>query len=221
MVSGVSFKRFLVGTSMAVALLGIYRQWLSNESVNHTVIGKNNTVLFMVNSEPGLSNVFVATAHALLEQYPHIQIHFASFPPIASQLARVSSHARKQSPAARDITLHQLSTPSYYNCTVRSGRTMKTAVSPPGLAGIAQTAKDIQFYISPWTAEEHFIMYQELDTIINKTDPAVIVLDTLLRPAVDITRDRNRLHSIISPNTLIDNFPTHQPLGGMFWKYPA
>ncbi|KAI0146096.1 hypothetical protein GGR57DRAFT_494349 [Xylariaceae sp. FL1272] len=172
-------------------------------------------VALLAASEPGLSNVFVATAHALLERHPYIHVHFASFPKIAPQLARISSHARKTSPAARHIVLHTLSAPTYTDCTVRSGRTMRTAVTRPGLDGILQTAKDMQFYISPWTGPEHLTIYRELDHVIESLDPAVIVLDTLLRPAVDVTRDRNRLHSIISPNTLIDNFPTHQPWGGI------
>ncbi|KAI1848036.1 hypothetical protein JX266_006149 [Neoarthrinium moseri] len=98
---------------------------------------------------------------------------------------------------------------------------MSSAVSPPGIAGIKQLCKDIQFWVSPWSGDEHLALYQEINNLIGQVDPAVVVLDTLLRPAIDATRDRNWQHIIMSPNTVIDNFPMEQPWGGMFWKYPA
>ncbi|KAI1861171.1 hypothetical protein JX265_009790 [Neoarthrinium moseri] len=91
---------------------------------------------------------------------------------------------------------------------------------PPGLGGIDQICRDIQFYISPWSGEDHYVLYHRLVDIIDQVDPAVVVLDTVFRPGIDATRERKRLHAFISPNTLIDNFAMDQPWGSMFWKYP-
>jgi hypothetical protein len=89
------------------------------------------------------------------------------------------------------------------------------------MAGIDHLCEDMQLWISPWSAEDHFSLYQEMQAIINDVDPAVVVLDTLFRPGIDAARDMNRLHAIISPNSVVDNFLGDQPYGSMFWKYPA
>ncbi len=56
-----------------------------------TVQGKNGTVLFFINTEYGLSNVHLATTGALLEKHPGIDVHIASFPRLASKVAKVAS----------------------------------------------------------------------------------------------------------------------------------
>ncbi|KEY66214.1 hypothetical protein S7711_09227 [Stachybotrys chartarum IBT 7711] len=43
----------------------------------------------------------------------------------------------------------------------------------------------------------------------------------MFRPAIDVTRDRNRQHIMLIPNALVDTFLADQPRGSMFWKYPA
>jgi hypothetical protein len=60
-----------------------------------------------------------------------------------------------------------------------------------------------------------------LKTVIDKVDPAVVVLDTVFIPAIEATREKNRQYAVITPNQVIDNFITVQPYGSMFWKYPA
>ncbi|KAI0202027.1 hypothetical protein F4808DRAFT_450008 [Astrocystis sublimbata] len=181
------------------------------------VVGQNNTALFLVTSDYGLSNVHVATAQALLERHPYIQLHFSSFTPMASRLERLSSHI--QSP--HGIVFHPLDGMSVMDTCRTFGKNISNSIHPPGWAGICNLCKDMQLYVSPWRGEEHLAIYEQIGKIIDKVDPALIVLDTLFRPAIDATRDKNRLHAIISPNTLIENFPAEQPWGKMFWKYPA
>ncbi|KAK7951071.1 2-hydroxyacylsphingosine 1-beta-galactosyltransferase [Apiospora aurea] len=79
----------------------------------------------------------------------------------------------------------------------------------------------MQRFVSPWSGGEHLNIYNQVKSIIDELNPAVVVLDTALRPALNATRDKNRLHAFITPNTLIDNFPAEQPWAKMLWKYPA
>ncbi|KAI4864930.1 hypothetical protein F4820DRAFT_470071 [Hypoxylon rubiginosum] len=198
------------------------RQLFYGSQVTPPIIGRANVVLFLVNSEAGLSNVLVATAKSLLEEHPAVEIHFASFAPLAPQLERISSYIHTKDPSnpAQDVVFHQLPDLSWTRAIKLSGRTMSNMAHPPGLDGISQICKDIQFYVSPWSGEDHYVLYQRLIDIIDQVDPAIIVLDTVFRPGIDATRERNRLHASISPNTLIDNFVMEQPYGSMFWKYP-
>jgi hypothetical protein len=185
-------------------------------------VGRANVVLFLVNSESGLSNVHAATAQSLLEHHPEVTVHFASFPPIAAKLKRISSYSQAKTPSqpAPDIVFHELPNLTFARAVLSSGRTIDKVVHRPGLDGIDQVCRDIQMYISPWSGEDHYTLYQLLVKIIDEVDPALVVLDTGFRPGIDATRERNRQYAFISPNTLYDNFFIEQPYGSMFWKYP-
>ncbi|KAJ2996360.1 hypothetical protein NUW58_g990 [Xylaria curta] len=213
----------LAAGAVGVLLIAFFLSWQSMLSPATPrippAVGTNNTALFLVTSDHGLSNVHVATAHALLERHPHVQLHFGSFAPMASKLKRISSYV--QHPDAKEIVFHQIEGLSVMGTCSAFGKNTSNSVHPPGWAGIGQLCKDMQLYVSPWTGEDHLRIYERIKHIIDAVDPAVIVLDTLFRPAIDATRDLNRLHAIISPNTLIETFPADQPWGKMFWKYPA
>ncbi|KAK7415566.1 hypothetical protein QQX98_005812 [Neonectria punicea] len=180
--------------------------------------GKNGTVLFISNSEHGLSNVHLATASALLENYPDMDVHYASFPSVRRNLERISSFAREKAPGISDVVFHELKGLTFAQAIMKEGRSF---ISAPGRAGIASLAEHIQLWISPWTVEDHVELFEELGTIIDNVDPAVVILDTWFRPAIDATRNKTRQHAFVTPNTLVDNFVASQPLRNMLWKYPA
>ncbi|KAI1498562.1 hypothetical protein F5X99DRAFT_420535 [Biscogniauxia marginata] len=219
-------RRLFYGLSGLISILALFLARLVTLSPSPesplTIIGRANVVLFLVNSEAGLSNVFAATAKSLLEQHPAVTVHFASFAPLAPQLERITSYIRTKNPSnpAPDIIFHQLPDLTLTRAIKLSGRTMANMAHKPGLRGIDQICRDIQFYVSPWSGEDHYVLYQRLIDIIDQVDPAIVVLDTVFRPGIDATRERNRLHAFISPNTLVDNFVMEQPRGSMFWKYP-
>ncbi|KAF4341517.1 2-hydroxyacylsphingosine 1-beta-galactosyltransferase [Fusarium beomiforme] len=212
------FARLLLITALVAVLLACF---LSGEvSPEHApyIQGRNKTVLFLTNSEHGLSNVHFATASALLENYPDIEVHFASFPTIKQKLERVSSFAKVKSAASKGIIFHDLKGLTFAQAIAKEGRSF---ISPPGWRGIATLAEHIQLWISPWTFEDHVYLFEEVGDIIDDVDPAVIVLDSWFRPAIDATRKRNRLHAFITPNTLVDHFLGIQSFWTMLWKYPA
>ncbi|CAG7561845.1 unnamed protein product [Fusarium equiseti] len=214
------FTRILVLGTVLIALVAfLFPQ--QTEVHPPFVKGRNGTALFLVNQEHGVSNVHVATASALLEQYPDIDVHFVSFPKLKKKLERVSEFAQRKTPAARGIKFHQLKSPGYADVILKAGRSLDDVPHPPGPAGISHLCRDMQLWISPWSAEEHFSIYEEISTFIDEIDPAVVVIDTLFRPGLDITRDKNRQHVVITPNQAVDNFLGDQPYGSMFWKYPS
>jgi hypothetical protein len=184
------------------------------------VQGRNGTALFLVNDQHGLSNVHVATASALLENYPDIEVHFASFPGLKAKLERIAQFAQKTNPEAH-IVFHQLRGPSISDALHNAGRNIMDFPHPPGTSGISHFCTELQYLICPWSAEEHFSIYNELETLIDEVDPAVVVLDSIFIPAIEATREKNRRYAVITPNQVIDNFITEQPYRSIFWKYPA
>lgn len=209
----------LLGT--IVALLGAWVAVWNTQG--HDAIppirGKNSTVLFLVTGEHGLTNVHLATAQALVEEHPDITIHWVTFAKFSRKVNQVSAAATKKNPASKPIQVQSLSGVSFAEACGRDGGA--DMITPPGLQGIKKFSKTIDDCMSPWTAKDHYSLYQTLGKIIDEVDPAVVVLDQLFGPAMDAAREKNRLHSIISPNTLVDMFAGEQPFGAIFWKYPA
>ncbi|KAH8881836.1 UDP-Glycosyltransferase/glycogen phosphorylase [Thozetella sp. PMI_491] len=222
------FRRItLIGAIIAV-LVAVLPRLLSQPSppFEH-VQGRNNTVLFLALEHNGLSNVHLATTQALLEQYPDIKVHFASYPKLAKKLPRLTSFAQRREPKAQEVSFHLLVGLSYFEAIKLHGEDFAdedghlSSVQPPGLAGVKQLARSMQRYLAPWSAEDHLALHDNIGKIIDEVDPAVVVLDTLFMPAIEATRGRKRLHAFITPNTLLENFVGEQPWLGMLWKYPA
>ncbi|KAH7131082.1 hypothetical protein EDB81DRAFT_130413 [Dactylonectria macrodidyma] len=215
------YRRALLAGALLVAVLAVLFSQNDVPERPPYVQGRNKTVLFLVNSEPGLGNALVATASSMLENHADVEVHLASFPKLGKRLGRISEFARTKTPEASDIIFHELGSPSFEDAVTNAGKTMLNIPHPPGAAGIAQLCRDMPLWISPWTVEDHMDIYKDLKKVIDTVDPAVVVVDTLFRPAFDATRDSNRYHVIITPNTIVDNFLADQPYGSMFWKYPA
>jgi hypothetical protein len=209
-------------------LIALQQQLKPTPEPREYVRGRNNTILFIVNEHPGLSNVHVATAQSLLQSHSDIEVHFASFKKLNNTLARVSSFAKRHEPSsAKDIIFHPLDGVSYLSAFdsyphIGYDEDGKTgAISKPGMEGIKRIAGDMQIYLDPWQEEDHLAHFRQLSDLIDEVDPAVVVLDTIFSPAIEATRAKNRLHAFITPNIVIDNFPSEQPWLGMLWKYPA
>ncbi|KAF6817385.1 UDP-glucoronosyl and UDP-glucosyl transferase family protein [Colletotrichum plurivorum] len=203
----------LVGT-----LLSFYQRTTTKPEEPPIIVGRNNTVLFVTNAEYGLSNVHLAAAFSLVEHHPEVTVHYASWANMGRKVERISAAARKRSPASPAIMFHELPPPDYYNAT---GETSLTLITPPGLKGIESMARQMKTFICPWTAEEHLVLYHFIKGLLRDIDPGVVVLDMLHRPAIDAVREENRLHAVLTPNTLVDLFAGNQPWLGALWKYPV
>lgn len=217
----------VAATTIFVALIAL---WLSKSSFTEApaeyippVPGRNNTALFVVLPHHGLSNVHLATADALLERHPGIQLEFAAFPKLESKVQRISSWGQTKNQEAKPIGFHAIPGRAYEDVVCEAAQVCDTegAVHQTGLEGFSRFEEVFPVYTSPWPAREHLEMYQHIRGIIDEIDPAVVVLDTLFAPAIDATRESNRLHTFITPNTLVDNFAGDQPRLGFFWKYPV
>lgn len=127
--------------------------------------GRNNTVLFLTNSEFGLANVLVATAYALLTRYPEVEVHYASFPSMARTLERISEQARQKQPSARSIVYHKLPDLSFLDIVAMQGRETTSVLHPPGHAGVKTIIRDMPYYTSPWSGEDHMRLFHKFTGI--------------------------------------------------------
>lgn len=178
-------------------------------------------VLFMTNVERGLANVVLATAHAMLIDYPEVDVHLVSFPLLEKTTHEVSDSALQQSSAARRIKFENISAPSYGDVLRAEGFNTERTMNSPGLLGFSKFTANLEKFLCPWSGPEYVQIYRSLTEKIQRIDPDVIVLDTMLTPGVDATRDLDRKHVMLSANQLKDHFAQNQPFGAMFWKIPA
>lgn len=212
----------LLATLIAIiAVIGPLLQTPSTPKQREPHQGRNQTVLFVSNSEPGLANVLLATSHALLIHHSAIEVHYASFLSLQKHLSRVSDAALVQSPASSAITFHELKGSRYWDALNEQDHYVTEMMHAPGLSGSLAFSRNFTKILAPWNGPQYFSLYEQISRVIEDVDPAVIAVDMILEPALDAAKDKNRKHVVLSPNTLLDLAGQFQPWGSLFWKYPA
>ncbi|KAI1330776.1 hypothetical protein F5Y16DRAFT_396268 [Xylariaceae sp. FL0255] len=168
-------------TALVVALLfAAARPYVSESPASPRpalIRGKSNAVLFITHAESGQINVELATAQALMETRPKIDIHFASFPRARAKVDRVSALAVAKTKAARPITFHKIPGPERFDALlrglgcageVREGETYKSSeeinvdeciAHAPGIKGMNELAAQLQCAVVTWPGPEHFAIF--------------------------------------------------------------
>ncbi|OLN81978.1 hypothetical protein CCHL11_09263 [Colletotrichum chlorophyti] len=114
-------------------------------------MGKNKTVLFVINHEDGLSNVHVATACALLEHHPETT-----------------------TPQAHSVTFHELPPPDLDEASHRDSIKL---MQPSGVTGIKGLASSVETFLGPWSGPDHLRLVNHVKDLVHEIDPIVIALD--------------------------------------------
>lgn len=147
---------------VAVLTAALVRRASCRAPPSPLVTGKKNTVLFLTDCAHGLSKVHVATTLALLQKYPSVDIHYASFPMLKGELQRVSDAANSKSAEARPIQWHELRGPSFIQAAMRTWGDATGLIAPPGIAGSEKLLRDFELVASPWTADELWDLYCQM-----------------------------------------------------------
>lgn len=185
-------------------------------------------VLLLTNFEHGQANVFLATAHALLTlPDEHVEVHFASFSPIAKHVESTSAYALSHPPSpsyqAKPIIFHAL-----------PGLPMNKAWSRPEFEaendgsrhsqGILQAWRRMQILLKctlPWTGPEFMEIFNGVVDVVQRVNPHITAVDPAFSPGLTALRHLGRKYVILSPNTIKDFAMPFQPLGEALWKYPC
>lgn len=213
---------FIISVAVIAIAVFLVRVPTSPNRPSSHALGRNNTVLFLAGSASGLSNIHVAASYGLQEHAsPYIELHYASFANRQKDISRVSSMATRKFPGASPILWHELPSPDYLDAVYRHIGNISGMIFPPGLKGAERLAAGMGFHLDPWETGEYVRLYQHVRQLIVRLDPAVVVLDMSLRPALDAARDLDRRLVMLSPNALVDTIAAGQPWGKSLWKYPA
>ncbi|KAF3000608.1 hypothetical protein E8E14_001515 [Neopestalotiopsis sp. 37M] len=199
----------------------IYNATVQSRTSFQPVPGKNNTVLFITAEHAGLCNVHLATAYSLLVNHPETKIHYASFPKIEKRTQHISDVAVQKGASGERIVFHPLEGEGYVDTQRRHLGGQEVIRNGPGVEGHKVLSRNMPEFISPWSAEDYWEIYEQVADLIDAVDPSVVVLDTVFLPGTDATRNKQRLHALVTPNMLSDMLPAEQPAWTLFWKYPA
>lgn len=189
-------------------------------------------ILFLTNQELGQANVFLATAHEMVQQLGStVEVHFSSFAPLEKHVKVSSEFALASHAASEKTSLNGSSTnasPAPFAFHPISGRTMFTAMSSPEVAwwevmalppGLINGPKAVEVIISklhiPWSQEEFLTLFAECVRVILALKPDLVVVDALLAAGLTACKFITTMAStettypqfqwaILSPNTLKD-----------------
>jgi hypothetical protein len=187
-------------------------------------------VLLLTNSEHGQANVFLAVAHALLTLPSSsanddgvVQVHFASFDPIASSVSSTSDLSLSHSPRSSPITFHPV-----------AGLPMLQAWSRPefeaesdgsrhaqGLRTAWRKMRILLRVTLPWSGPEFLEIYESVTEIVKRVNPHVVAVDPAFAPGLTAVRHLGVKYVVLSPNTIKDFAMPFQPNLEAFWKYPC
>lgn len=187
-------------------------------------MGTPKRVLLLTNSEYGQASVHLAVAHTLAELYrSDVEVHLASFGPLADLVRSASHYATQQWPGALPFIFHHI-----------KGTDMSAAWGRPELRleeynglrpGFVNTPKLLRLLLrltSPWDGPEFVAIFEAVrDLILEEVKPDVTAVDPAFSPAVTACVHTKTRFCILAPNTIKDFSMPFQPWGQAFWRYPA
>ncbi|ROT41272.1 UDP-Glycosyltransferase/glycogen phosphorylase [Sodiomyces alkalinus F11] len=186
-------------------------------------------ILMITNSETGQSNVILATAHALFEQDPTVQVHIASFPQLEPAAKKALAHVQDGR-----FAFHALPGPAFsevYNRDPDPANTLLhgSLVKP----SIASTPHLTRFFLAKlfytWTTEEFVALFDAARDLIEKTvRPDICVVEGYLTPAltammhVHAHAHAHRFRATVMLPTSLKDVAGHlEPGTAMLTKWPV
>ncbi|KAK2592288.1 hypothetical protein QQS21_010008 [Conoideocrella luteorostrata] len=187
-------------------------------------------ILLLTNKERGQANVFLATAQALIEQDPTVEIHFATFPGLENAISSVSNIVQRSHPAAKAIVIHRVEGISYFERTVKhmetAGMRQKSGLpasltKPLSFWNTLEAIKDAVPVFLPYNSEDISAVVLSIIDITHKVRPDLVVVDGFMSPALTAVYHLQIPFTCLSPNAIKDFAGKFQPRLSAIWKFPA
>ncbi len=172
------------------------------------------------NAEHGQANVFLATAHELLQVDQTAKVYICSFPSLEGQVASIKDLNKTNSADSR-LEFVKLSGPSWKEALF--GRPehqfQELCDIRPTVWNVTKAAK-LTRIACPWSTDELCSLVKQLENVIQEIDPHITLVDNLFTPAVTICYKLKPRWAVLSPNTYKEFALAKQPNQQYYWKYP-
>lgn len=188
-------------------------------------------ILLITNIDHGEANVFLATAYELLQSDPRVQIHFATFGGLEAAVNATWEHARRTAPNAEKITYHKIDGLSmadgirhYFaarDIPVKEGYLPESFLACPSFSNTKRAIKDVLPIFVPYDGPQIVTIFSSIVDIIGKVEADLVVVDSLMTPALTACWHLGVKFTCLSPNAIKEFAASSQPWAGGLWKYPA
>jgi hypothetical protein len=193
--------------------------------------GKARKILMLTNSDHGQCNVFLATAHALLQLDQDVEVHFATFTGLEKSVASVSKHAQSTAPNARPIVYHKINGLSMEdgirdymarnNVKCKTGYFPQSFLAPLSFSTTKKALKDSIPIFVPYTGPQLVEIVSSISSIIQEVEAELVVVDGLMTAGLTALWPLDVKYMCLSPNTIKEFAAADQKHGERFWKLPA
>ncbi|KAH8678297.1 hypothetical protein BX600DRAFT_507255 [Xylariales sp. PMI_506] len=181
-------------------------------------------ILFLTNSDYGLANVILATAHSIMHTTANVEIHIASFQDLEGAVAKTSSFALETAPPGskpHPIVFHCIKGATWGTAAFRpEAGLMEAYEHPPGLINSAKVTLLVPAILLPWHPEEFVPIYKQTSEIFSAVKPDLTVVEPLFGPGLTLCNHLKTNWIVLAPNTIKDFALPAQPGLAMLWKYP-
>ncbi|KAL7928959.1 glycosyltransferase family 1 protein [Trichoderma chlorosporum] len=173
-------------------------------------------ILLITNVERGELDIFLATAKALLELDPTLDLHLATFSGLQDEDLPVG------------VTYHQIqglpmsqALEEYY---IRIQGDASVSEPFTGALGFSKTRRAIRAFAShimPYTGRQMVDVFTSTVDIIRDLNPDLIVVDTLMSAGLTACYHLGAKFACLGPNSIKEFAAPEQPHKAGFWKFPA
>ncbi|KAM0806648.1 putative Serine hydrolase FSH domain-containing protein [Seiridium cardinale] len=188
-------------------------------------------VLMLTNVEFGESNVFLATARALLQQNPSVELHIASFCSLESSVHSLRENLQNSMPEVVPIRFHQIAglnmTEALQQHFINRGTALtggylpKSFSSDLNFSGTLRAIRDAIPILIPYSGPELEKVVSSIVAIIGEVEADQVVVDSLMTAALTACYHLDIKFTCLSPNSIKEFAASTQPWGAVFWRYPA
>lgn len=188
-------------------------------------------LLLLTNVDRGQANVFLAVASALLETETEIEIHFASFAGLESEVYSLWQNASSPDAMAKPIHFHRLGgltmeegLKQYFGTTsipCRENYLPESYLAPLGFRTTLQAIRDTMAIAVPYTGHEMQVLFSSIVNIITSVSPDLILVDSLMTAGLTACYHLGAKFFCLSPNSIKEFSGPSQPRASSLWKTPA
>lgn len=187
-------------------------------------------ILLITNEDRGQANAFLAASHALLQEDPDLEVHLASFPGLQKEVTSTSLQSQRTVAGVKPIVFHPIKglamaegVKNYFRARriPMKGLLPVSYSSRLGFLNTLRAIRDTIPVLVPYDGPQLVAIFSSLVDIIKEVDADLVVVDSLMTPALTACSHLDVRFACLSPNAIKDFSLRSQPHGAGLWKYPA
>lgn len=188
-------------------------------------------LLLLTNVDRGQANVFLAVADALLQAKADVEIHFATFTGLESEVYSLWQNVSDNVPMAKPIYFHRIEGLTmeegliqYFSkakIPCRKGYLPESYLAPLGFRPTMRAIRDTMAIAVPYNGPQMQDLFSSIVNIITSVSPDLVLVDSLMTAGLTTCYHLGVNFFCLSPNSIKEFSGPSQPRAANIWKNPA